>query len=125
MINTHVNDTPELAWDLMDVTEEPLTLILPQGKNLAEGVTAKDGSVAIRLTKDVFCKKLVQRFGKPIVSTSANITGSPTASTFSDIDESIKTKVDYCVDGRLDRGSKKSSSLIRIDHSGNIEILRK
>src|SRR5690606_39265272 len=95
-------------------------------KNLAKNILAEDGSIGIRIVKHPFCEQLLQRFRKPIVSTSANISGQSSPKGFADIDDSIKETVDYVVSyGQELKGNGKSSTVLRLDPSGKIEFLRK
>lgn len=125
MLQNHVVDVPELAWDIIDLAASPTTIIYPKGKNLAKNVLADDGSIAIRMIKNDFCTQLLQKFRKPIVSTSANISESPTPFNFSSISESIKNSVDYVVNLQFDNGTHKPSALLKIGMGGEIEVLRK
>lgn len=126
MINRHVKEVPEVAWELIESAEEPLTLIYPDGRMLAEKLIAADGSVGIRLVKDDFCNTLIHKFGKPIVSTSANISGEPTPVAFSDIKLDILNKVDYVVNYRQkEENNPKPSTIIKIALNGEIKIIRK
>jgi len=125
-LQSYVREVPEMAWDLIECAEKPLTIIYDGARNLASNVIAEDGSVAIRVTKDEFCKKLVERFRKPIVSTSANISGNPPPQSFSDIDETIPDGVDYVVNLRQHETSKASpSTIIRLRVNGQFEFIRK
>ncbi len=118
-------DVPEIAWSLIDLADKPLTIIYSGAKNLAANLIAQDGSVGIRVTNEEFSKKLCERFRMPIVSTSANISGQPTASNFKEISEEIKSAVDYIVSFRQDDTSKaKPSSIIKLDAGGVIKIIR-
>ncbi len=126
MINRHVKDVPEVAWELLESAEEPLTLIYPEGRMLADKLIAADGSIGIRLVKDDFCNTLIHKFGKPIVSTSANISGEPTPMAFSDIKLDILNQVDYIVNYRQKESSNvKPSTIIKIALNGEIKIIRK
>ena len=125
MLNNHVKDVPELAWDIIDLSAAPTTIIYDEAKNLAKNVIAKDGSIAIRMVKEDFCHQLIYKYRKPIVSTSANISNIPTPLLFKDIFAEIKNKVDYVVDSKFEYGNKKPSSLIQLGLNGNVEILRK
>lgn len=125
MLNYHVKDVPELAWDIIDISEKPTTIVYSSAKNLAKNVIANDGSIAIRLIKNEFCSQLLFKFRKPIVSTSANLSGTPTPLHLSEISTSIINNVDFVVDAKFDTGNKKPSSLIKIGMKGEIEILRK
>ena len=90
---------PETAWMLLEAAEgqRPLTIIYPNARNLAPNLLAEEGSVGLRVTREEFSNELCFRFQKPIVSTSANISGEPTAMTFDEIDDEIKNSVDYVV----------------------------
>jgi L-threonylcarbamoyladenylate synthase len=126
MINRHVKEVPEVAWELLESAEEPLTLIYPEGRMLADKLIAADGSIGIRLVKDEFCNTLIHKFGKPIVSTSANISGEPTPMAFSEIQLDILNQVDYIVNYRQKESSNiKPSTIIKIALNGEIKIIRK
>ena len=125
MLNNYVKDVPELAWDIIDITDKPTTIIYPEAKNLAHNVIAEDGSIGIRMVKEGFCNQLLFKFRKPIVSTSANISESSTPLTFSEIPSIIKKNVDYIVDQQFDAGNRKPSSLIKLGKNREIQILRK
>jgi L-threonylcarbamoyladenylate synthase len=125
-VNFYVTDLPDVAYDLVDLSTKPLTIIYPGARNLAENLIAQDGTVGIRVTKEVFSQGLCQRFRKAIVSTSANISGQPSPASFSDIDEAIKSKVDYIVQYRQKEQIKaKPSSIIKLGSKGEIVIIRK
>ncbi|MDD2799092.1 MAG: L-threonylcarbamoyladenylate synthase [Bacteroidales bacterium] len=124
-VDFYVSDVPEIAWDLIEYTEKPLTLIYPNARNLAHNLVAEDGSIGIRVTKEEFSHKLCQRFRKAIVSTSANISGKPTPSNFDEIEEEILNSVDYVVNYRQNDVSKpKPSGIIKIDKGGLFKIIR-
>lgn len=126
MIERYVTDIPEIVYELAEVSDTPLTIIYPKGKNLALGVCSADGSVAIRICMDEFCSELISRFRKPIVSTSANLSGSPSPGNFSEIDNILVNKVDYVVKFRQDDRSKNlASPVIKVNLNGTIEIIRK
>lgn len=124
MLQNHVVDVPELAWDIIDLATSPTTIIYPKGKNLAKNVLADDGSIAIRMIKNDFCSQLLQKFRKPIVSTSANISGTPTPLSFSSIPTAFKSSVDYVVNPQFDKGTHKPSALLKIGMGGEIEVIR-
>ncbi|MGJ1284474.1 L-threonylcarbamoyladenylate synthase [Sphingobacterium spiritivorum] len=122
----YVNDIPEVAYQLIEYTEHPLTIVYSNAKNLAANAIAEDGSIGIRIVNHPFCTQLLQRFRKPIISTSANISGEPSAKTFGDIDQKIKYGVDYTVQfGQKDRGAGKASTIMKLDPSGKFEFIRK
>lgn len=126
MAERYVKEIPEIIFELAEVSDTPLTIIYPNGKNLALGVCAEDASIAMRICKDEFCCELITRFRKPIVSTSANLSGKPSPGNFDEIDELLFEKVDYVVKYRQDdRGKKTASSVIKINQNGTIEIIRK
>ncbi len=125
MLNYHVKDVPELAWDLIDISEKPTTIIYNEGNHLAKNTIAQDKSIAIRMVKEGFAHQLAFNFRKPIVSTSANISGAPTPISFDEIDDEIKNNVDFVVNAKFDNGDKKPSSLIKLGLNGEIKVLRK
>ena len=126
MVQEYVLNIPEAVLQIIGSSKNPVTIIYPGAVNLAEGVTAEDGSVGIRITKDKFCLKLINLFQKPIVSTSANISGEPAPAFFDQVSEEIKDSVDYVVNHRRnDRQMHKPSPVIKIDSYGRISILRK
>jgi L-threonylcarbamoyladenylate synthase len=125
MIERYVRDIPEIVFDLTSVTNTPLTIIYPEGKNLARGLCSKDGSIGIRICHDEFCESLIRRFRKPLVSTSANISGMHSPASFGEIDPKILTKADYVVKYRQkDRLRSIPSPVIKIDKNGVFKIIR-
>ena len=102
MLERYVSEVPEIAWELTGVSDDPLTIIYPRGKNLAPGVCGDDGSIGIRICHDEFCSELIRRFRKPIVSTSANLSGKPSPGNFSEIDRLVIEAADYVVKYRQD-----------------------
>jgi L-threonylcarbamoyladenylate synthase len=126
LLNSYVSEVPEIAWDLIEVSDRPITIIYPGAKNLAANLIAPDGSIGIRLTDEPFTQQLIQRFRKPVVSTSANISGQKSPQNFNEISEGIKNAVDYIVQYRQDDLSKfNPSSIIKLGRGGEIEIIRK
>ena len=121
----YVQQIPSLAWDLMELSVKPLTIIFPQACNLAPNLLGTDGSIGIRITKERFSQKLCERFRKPIVSTSANVSGQPTPLTYAQISQEIKQAVDYIVRFRQDEINKAvPSSIIRMETTGVVQIIR-
>jgi len=113
------------VFDYIKGIHKPVTVIYDKAKNLAPNLINQDGSVGIRVVKDRFCKELIEEFGKPIVSTSSNVSGYPPPSIFSDIDIAIKNGVDYIVQHRQDDDQPSSpSTVLKVDESGEIIILR-
>lgn len=124
-LNAYVDEVPEVAWDLIELSDKPLTIIYSGARNLAPNLLAEDGSVGIRVTTEEFSNRLCQQFRKAIVSTSANISGQPGAANFSEISEEIMDAVDYVVDYRQDDLSRpRPSSIIKLGKGGEIKIIR-
>ena len=124
-VDFYVQDVPEIAWDLIELADKPLTIIYSGARNLAPNLLAEDGSVGIRVTGEEFSKRLCQQFRKAIVSTSANVSGQPSPQNFSEISEEIKAAVDYIVDYRSEETTQaKPSSIIKLDKGGVIKIIR-
>lgn len=119
-----VKQVPDMAYELWEVADKPLTIILPGAKGIAANLIANDGSIAIRIASDDFCRRLIRKLARPLVSTSANISGRLTPLSYSQIDPSIITEVDYIVDPSFEMGSGKPSSIIRLGLGGEIEIIR-
>ena len=124
-VDFYVQDVPDVAWDLIELADKPLTIIYSGARNLASNLLAEDGSVGIRVTNEAFSKRLCQQFRKAIVSTSANISGQPSPSSFAEISEEIKSLVDYIVQARREEeGGAKPSSIIKLGEGGLIQIIR-
>lgn len=124
-IESYVREVPDMAWDLIEVTDKPLTIIYPEAKNLAKNLLAEDGSIGIRVSGEQFSKMLCSRFKRPIVSTSANISGEPNPAFYAEISDEIKQSVDYIVQYRQDdRTPGKPSSIIKLDIGNVIKIIR-
>jgi len=124
-LNGYVSNIPDITWDLLDVSDKPLTIIYPNAKNLAFNLLGEDGSVGIRITKERFSHGLCKLFRKPLVSTSANISGLPSPARFSDIAEAVKNGVDYIVQYRQNETvSAKPSGIIKLSENGCIQIIR-
>ena len=114
-----MRNVADVTWDMIELSTKPLTIIFDNATGLAPNLLAEDGSVGIRITKEEFSKELCYRFQKPIVSTSANISGEPTAQTFDEISDEIKNAVDYVV--RYNQRCKEKhqpSSIVKIDSNG-------
>jgi L-threonylcarbamoyladenylate synthase len=125
MLSRYVDNPPDIALELAEMAEKPLTIVYDRGRGLAEGVTSADGSVGVRICSDPFCDELLSAFRKPLVSTSANISGSEAPAVFDGISEEIKAAVDYvCLWRQDDRRRAAASSVIRISANGVIKILR-
>lgn len=121
----YVRNVADVTWDMMELTTKPLTVIFPEVSGLAKNLVAEDGSAGFRVTSEEFSHELCYRFQKPIVSTSANISGEPTARKFDEISEEIKNSVDYVV--RYNQRCKEKhqpSSIVKIDEKGCFEVIR-
>jgi L-threonylcarbamoyladenylate synthase len=126
MLMSYVKNIPEQAWNLMEFSEKPITIIYDEARNLPAETTADDGSIAVRVTRDEFCKKLIGAFRKPLISTSANITGKQFPSRFREIENSIVENVDYVVKWRQEETTKiNPSSIIRLRQNGQITFIRR
>ena len=125
MLTRYVDNPPEVALQLAELAESPLTIVYDRGRNLAEGVASADGSVGVRICADPFCDELIKALRKPLVSTSANISGSDAPAIFDEISEELKASVDYvCLWRQDDRSRAKASSVIRVSGNGVVKILR-
>ena len=121
----YVGNVPSVAWDLIELSDKPLTIIYDGARNLAPNLIAEDGSVGIRVTQEMFSKELCYRFQKAVVSTSANISGDETPNNFSEINPEIIAAVDYVVNYKqLEKGKAKSSSIIKLTENGTVTIIR-
>ena len=118
-------NVPEMAWQIIDLSEKPVTIVYENPRNLPQELLAEDGSIGIRLVKDDFCKKLISKLNKPLVSTSANFSGDKSPLKFSDINPEIVKSVDAVVQENQDKISEYSgSSVIKIWDDGRIQIIR-
>ncbi len=125
MIGKYVKEIPETAINLIEVNDKPMTIIYPGATGLADNVIAEDGSVGIRIPKSDFCVRMIRKFHKPVVSTSANISGQPAPASYEDIPVEIIEGVDYVVDPYLEEGSTgEASQIIKVGLHNEIEIIR-
>ncbi|TDU42658.1 L-threonylcarbamoyladenylate synthase [Gelidibacter sediminis] len=124
MLGRYVKEIPKVAYDLFDVSDDPITIIYDDAQNLAPNLIAEDHSIAIRIPNDDFCFQLIRRFGKPIVSTSANISSQPTPKSFKDIAPQILKGVDYVVNLHREKICTKPSSIIKLSANGKVKIIR-
>jgi L-threonylcarbamoyladenylate synthase len=121
----YVEYIPLITWDLLKNISTPLTIIYPKGKNLAQNLLGEDGSIAIRIPDHEFCRELVKEFGKPLVSTSANLSGKENPHSFSDINPSIIKQVDYTVGIYRDTVTpSRASRMIKIYENGEFNVIR-
>ncbi len=122
----YVEKIPKIAWDLINSIDTPLTIIYPNAKNLAKNVIAKDKTIAIRITKDEFCRRVIEMFKKPVVSSSANVSGDPSPIMYNKISNRIIEGIDYIVKLYHSRIiDVKPSTIIKLDVNGEFEIIRK
>lgn len=118
-------DVPEMAWQIIDLSEKPVTIVYENPKNLPKELLAQDGSVGIRIVKNDYCKKLISKLNRPLVSTSANLSGQKSPMKFSDISDEIRQSVDYIVEENHDKVSEYAeSSVIKVWNDNQIKILR-
>lgn len=123
---SYIQEVPELAYNLIEYAENPLTLIMPGARNISPALIANDGSVGIRVSNHPFCQGLIQRLRRPLVSTSANISGKPSPQYFSQVDQEVIDGVDYVVD--VDQHSmeiKNPSTIMRLAPDGRFEFIRR
>ncbi len=124
-VDFYVREVPSVAWDLIELSTKPLTIIYDGARNLATNLIGEDGSVGIRVTREEFSKQLCFRFRKAIVSTSANISGQPSPHCFAEIDDEIKQAVDYVVGVRQDEPAGAiPSSIIKLGTHGEVKVIR-
>lgn len=125
-LQRYVRNVPNVAWDILDIATKPTTIILDGAINLAPNLIAEDGSIALRITKEPFSHELCYRFQKPLVSTSANISGEPPAVNYNDISQELLDTVDYvCFSRRQEHKPHTPSSIIKLKEDGEVTIIRK
>lgn len=125
-LQRYVRNVPNVAWDILDIANKPTTIILDGAINLAPNLIAEDGSIALRITKEPFSHELCYRFQKPLVSTSANISGEPAAANYNDISQELLDSVDYvCFSRRQEHKPHTPSSIIKLKEDGEVTIIRK
>ena len=127
MVARYIREIPQMAISLVEENDAPMTIVYPGAQYLAPGVVAEDGSVGIRIPlDDGFCRQVIRKLRHPLVSTSANISGEPAPSGFSDIPEEIKSAVDYVVPASLGAGATgRASQIIKVGLRGEVEIIRR
>ena len=125
MVYNVFKDIPEVAWEILDISEKPTTLILDNPRNVAKNIVAEDNTLAIRIVKEPFCFKLMERMKRPLVSTSANISGMFTPKSFKEISPEIIKGVDYVVNLQQDKICKNPSTIIKLGLDSQVNIIRK
>lgn len=125
MLERYIPEFQEVCYDLVDFAEKPLTIIYPNAKGLAPSILASDGSIGIRITKDPICLKLIRGMRKPLVSTSANLSGQESPKCYNEIDSKIKNDVDSIVKEKMEDRMAKASQIIKIGLGGELKIIRK
>ncbi|MFI8377984.1 L-threonylcarbamoyladenylate synthase [Leeuwenhoekiella sp. NPDC079379] len=125
MLNQYVEKIPEIAYSILKYADQPTTIVYDDPIRVAENLIAEDNTLGIRVVEDGFCKALIKKLGKPLVSTSANISGEKTPMRFPEISEPILEGVDYIVNLQRKHKSTKSSTIIKLKNNGQVEILRK
>ena len=118
-------DIPEVAWQILDLSEKPTTIILDNPRNVAPNLISQDKSLGIRIVKEPFCFKLMEKMRKPLVSTSANISGQPTPKSFKEISPEIVNGVDYVVNLHHEKIGGKPSTIIKLTNDAQVKIIRK
>lgn len=121
----YVKEVPPMAYELIEFSEKPLTIIYPNAKNIAQSAINSDGSIGIRVTKNPFLQALLRKIRKPIISTSANISGNDFATSFDDIAEELVSGVDYAVNLYRNQTFNQPSSILKLEIDGQIKIIRK
>lgn len=124
MLEQHVERVPDLAYDIIDRSTRPTTIIYDAPKGIAVNLIADDNTLAIRVASDKFCKHLIKAFKKPLVSTSANIAGHPTPASFLEIADDILKGVDYVVNLEHDKEKRSSSTIIKLGNDGVVKVIR-
>lgn len=125
MVARYIKQIPSIAIDLVEVNDAPMTIVYPGAQGLAPNVVAEDGSVGIRIPMSEFCVQLARRFRRPLVSTSANVSGEPTPSCFAEISPEIVSAVDWCAPRKYEAGATgRASQIIKLGLRGEVEIIR-
>ena len=124
MLEQHVEKVPDLAYDIIDLAEKPVTIIYDKPRGVAVNLISEDNTLGIRIATDAFCKKLIQKFKKPIVTTSANLAGDATPLSYSEISSHILKGVDYVVNLKREERHAKPSSIIKLSLDGTVKVIR-
>lgn len=124
MLERYIRDIPEVAYDILDLSTKPTTIVYDNPKGIAKNLVADDNTLAIRVASDKFCQYLINKFKKPIVSTSANISGRPTPKQFSEIEEAVLKGVDYVVNLHQAKIASAPSAIIKLGADGIVKVIR-
>jgi L-threonylcarbamoyladenylate synthase len=125
MLDQYIEEVPEMAWEVLKVNKDPLTIVFDRPKGVAENLIASDNTLAVRVTNDPLCREIIRALRRPIVSTSANISGQPAPVHFEDISKELIDKIDHVVDLPLPAKNVKPSAIMKISNDGLIKIIRK
>lgn len=124
-VSLYIKKVPEVAWQLYEVTDTPLTLILPGGCGVAANLLPEEGTLGVRIVEHDFCKRLIRKLNRPLVSTSANISGAASPGSFSEISREVIDGVDMVIDPTFEgKPTRKASSIIAVGNSGEIQVIR-
>ncbi len=124
MLERYVDNVPNIAYNILELADKPTTIIYDNPAGVAENLIAEDDTLAIRVASDEFCQKLIRYFGKPIVSTSANISGEPTPKSFKEISDEVLKGVDYIVNLHHEKKASNPSAIIKLSNDGKVQIIR-
>lgn len=124
MLERHIEKVPEVAYDILDLAIKPTTIVYDNPIGIAKNAIALDNTMAIRVASDKFCQYLINKFKKPIISTSANIAGAPTPNSFKEIDPVILKGVDYIVNLQHDKKNGTPSAIIKLSNDGTVKVIR-
>lgn len=124
MLERHITNVPEVAYDIIDLSTKPTTIIYDQPTGVAENLVSADNTLGVRVASDKFCQYLINKFRKPLVSTSANISNQPTPKKFSEISESILKGVDYVVNLHQENRTNIPSTIIKLGNDGTVKVIR-
>lgn len=124
MLEKHIENVPDVAFEIIDIANKPTTIVYDSPKGIAKNLIAEDNTLAVRVASDKFCQYLIGKFKKPIVSTSANISGKPTPKSFKEISSDILKGVDYVVNLQHDSQKSRPSSIIKLGNDGSVKVIR-
>lgn len=125
MLNQYVEEVPEVAYDILKYAAKPTTIVYDKPIRIAENLVGEDNTLGIRVTKDDFCNRLIRKLKKPLVSTSANISGEKTPENFAQISPAILKGVDYVVNLQQSNKAAKPSAIIKLSNDGKVKVIRK